>query len=97
MKAQQYLDRPSETGYRQVDKTAAELFSSSFIWWILLGFSKLWGVGGVWGSEGGVSRRMVRTPLTWIFVPDLTQGVYRLTCRIYYGSRRSIPLSFSVI
>ncbi|KAJ3484919.1 hypothetical protein NLI96_g5316 [Meripilus lineatus] len=38
---------------RENDKTAIELFSYAFVWWVFLGFSQLFGVGG------GVSRRMV--------------------------------------
>ena len=49
---------------RQMGKTATELCSFSIIWWSLLGLLRFLKVGGTWGPEGGVSRRMVKLSLT---------------------------------
>ncbi|TFK28338.1 hypothetical protein FA15DRAFT_612475 [Coprinopsis marcescibilis] len=52
---------------RKLDKTATELASYAIIWWVLLGFTKLFKVDGTWGSEGGMSRRIVNLPyIMWV-------------------------------
>jgi len=47
------------TAPRQNDKTAVELCAYSAIWWFLLGLTKVGRIGGSWGIQGGISRRMV--------------------------------------
>ena len=44
---------------RQIEKTATELCSFAIIWWSSLGLVRFFKVDGIWGPEGGVSRRMV--------------------------------------
>ena len=44
---------------RQIEKTATELCSFAIIWWSFLGLVRFFKVDGIWGPEGGVSRRMV--------------------------------------
>ena len=47
--------------FRQTAKTATELCSYSIIWWSFLGLLRFFRVDGIWGPEGGVSKRMVKT------------------------------------
>ena len=48
---------------RQTEKTATELCSFAIIWWTFLGLVRFFKVDGIWGPEGGVSRRMVEKKL----------------------------------
>ena len=48
------------TAPRHTEKTATELCSFAIIWWSLLGFVRFFKVDGIWGPDGGVSRRMVK-------------------------------------
>ena len=48
---------------RQTEKTATELCSFAIIWWSFLGLVRFFKVDGIWGPEGGVSRRMVEKKL----------------------------------
>jgi len=53
---------------RQNDKTAVELCAYASIWWFLLGVTKVGHIGGSWGTQGGISRRMVRPCMSDISV-----------------------------
>ncbi|PPR06511.1 hypothetical protein CVT24_002625 [Panaeolus cyanescens] len=56
------LSAPRKTG-----KTATELCSYAILWWTLLGLTRLIGVEGKWGPDGGISRRMVNAPyIFWV-------------------------------
>ncbi|KAF9452132.1 hypothetical protein P691DRAFT_697911 [Macrolepiota fuliginosa MF-IS2] len=67
-KVSRFVGQGTEVGWRQVGKTAQEVFSYTFVWWVGVGVCWGLGVGGTWvGGEGGVSRRMVNLPyILWV-------------------------------
>ena len=47
------------TTSRQTEKTVTKLCSFAIIWW-LFEFVRFFKIDGIWGPEGGVSRRRVK-------------------------------------
>ena len=47
------------TASRQTEKTVTKLCSFYIIWW-LFEFVRFFKIDGIWGPEGGVSRRRVK-------------------------------------
>ncbi|KAI0062497.1 GWT1-domain-containing protein [Artomyces pyxidatus] len=80
---------PPRSIHRENDKTATELFSYTFIWWTLLGATRLVGIGGE-----GVSRRLVNLPyIFWVAAYNTSFILGYLLLDLYFFPS---PLSKSV-